>query len=94
VILADGDTIRASQLSLSFQTAAAPAPAEEPGPWAHIDLSGSLADVTRRVVAEVERRKIEQVLRDADGNRIRAAELLQISQKAFVGKLKEYGIEA
>jgi DNA-binding NtrC family response regulator len=95
VILADGDTIRASQLSLSFQAApaGAPAPSDDPGPWAQIDLSGSLADATRRVVAEVERRKIEQVLKEADGNRIRAAELLQISQKAFLSKIREHGLE-
>jgi two-component system, NtrC family, response regulator AtoC len=88
VILADGDTIRASQLSLSFQPApGAPAAVDDPGPWAAIDLSGTLVDATRRVVGEVERRKI------ADGNRIRAAELLQISQKAFLAKLKEHSME-
>ena len=66
---------------------------DEVNPWAAIDLSGSLADATRRVVAEVERRKIEQALKEADGNRLRAAELLQISQKVFLAKLKEHGLE-
>jgi DNA-binding NtrC family response regulator len=94
VILADGDTIRAGQLSLSFQPApGAPAAVDDPGPWAAIDLSGTLVDATRRVVGEVERRKIAHALKEADGNRIRAAELLQISQKAFLAKLKEHSME-
>jgi DNA-binding NtrC family response regulator len=94
VILSDGDTIRASQLSLSFR----PAPgvvdaAEQANPWAAIDLSGSLAAATKRIVAEIERSKIAQALKEADGNRLRAAELLQVSQKAFLTKLKEHGLE-
>jgi transcriptional regulator with GAF, ATPase, and Fis domain len=94
VILADGDTIRVGQLSLAQRPApGAPGAADDPGPWSSIDLSGSMAEATRRVVAEVERRKIEQSLKDADGNRLRAAELLQISQKAFLAKLRDYGLE-
>jgi DNA-binding NtrC family response regulator len=94
VILADGDTIRSSQLSLSFRPpASASSAVEDVSPWSGIDLSGSLAEATRRVVGEVERRKMEQALKDADGSRLRAAELLQISQKAFLGKLKEYSLE-
>jgi DNA-binding NtrC family response regulator len=58
-----------------------------------IDLSGTLADVTRRTVAEVERRKIEQALKEARGNPGRAAELLQVSYKLFLGKLKDYGFD-
>jgi DNA-binding NtrC family response regulator len=95
VILSDGGTIRAGQLSLSYLgVAGAVAPADEVVPWAAIDLSGSLADATRRIVAEVERRKLELALRDTDGNRGRAAELLQISHKALLTKLKEYAIES
>jgi DNA-binding NtrC family response regulator len=95
VILADGDTIRVGQLSLTQRPApGAPGAADEAGPWSSIDLTGSMAEATRRVVAEVERRKIEQSLKDADGNRLRAAELLQISQKMFLAKLREYGLES
>ena len=50
----------------------------------------TLSDVTRRAVAEVERLKIGEVLREADGNRGRAAELLQISYKNLLAKLKEH----
>ena len=94
VILSDGDTIRASQLSLTFRAApGAPGAADELNPWAAIDLSGSLADATRRIVADVERMKIEQALKEADGNRLRAAELLQVSQKVFLTKSREHGLE-
>jgi DNA-binding NtrC family response regulator len=45
------------------------------------------------VVTEVERRKIDQALRESAGNRNRAADLLQISYKTLLAKLKEYGLE-
>ena len=63
------------------------------GPWDQIDLSGTLAEASRRILTEVERRKIEQSLKDASGNKGRAADMLQISYKTFTAKLKEYGFE-
>jgi len=91
VILADGDTLLPRHLNLSF---AAPLTDENPeSPWAHIDLSGTLAEVTRRVSGEVEKAKIQDVLGEAGGNKGRAAELLQISYKSLLAKLKEHGIE-
>jgi DNA-binding NtrC family response regulator len=91
VILADGDTILPRHLNLSFVNTA---PEEESiNPWAHVDMTGTLSDVTRRAVAGVEKLKIEEVLREAEGSKGRAAELLQISYKALVAKLKEYRIE-
>src|SRR5687767_13550235 len=62
VILADGDAILPRHLNLSFVEE--PAAAPPAGPWTEIDMSGSLADVTRRVVSDVERLKIEQTLRE------------------------------
>ena len=49
---------------------------------------GTLAEASRRVIAEVERRKIEQALKEAAGNRGRAAELLQVSYKMLIAKLQ------
>ena len=92
-ILTEGDTIHPRHLSLSFR-GPAPAPEEDGSPWSKIDLSGTMSDASRRVLAEVERRKIEQALREAAGNRNRAAELLQVGYKMFVTKLKEHGFEA
>jgi DNA-binding NtrC family response regulator len=92
VILSDGDTIFPRHLNLSF---AAPLEDENPvSPWAHVDLSGTLTEVTRRVTSEVEKVKIEDVLREAGGNKGRAAEMLQVSYKALLAKLKEHGIDA
>jgi DNA-binding NtrC family response regulator len=91
VILADGETLLPRHLNLSF---AAPLTDENPeSPWAHVDLTGTLSEVTRRVTAEVEKAKIKEVLEEADGNKGRAAELLQISYKSLLAKLKDYGME-
>jgi len=92
-ILTEGDTILPRHLNLSFRGAPAAAPAEDESPWTKIDLSGTLTEATRRIVAEVERRKIEQALREAAGNRGRAAEILQVSYKTFTAKLREHGLE-
>jgi DNA-binding NtrC family response regulator len=91
VILADGDTILPRHLNLSFVETS---PETEPiNPWGHVDMTGSLTDVTKRVLVEVERLKIEETLREAEGNKGRAAELLQVSYKSLVSKLREYRME-
>ena len=95
VILTEGETIHPRHLNLSFRDhAPVPAPAEEvAGPWSSLDWSGTLADVSRRVLTEVEKRKIDLTLKEAAGNRGRAAELLQISYKTLTTKLREYGLD-
>ena len=92
VILTEGETIHARHLNLSFRDPQPPAPANN-SPWDELDLSGTLSEASRRILAEVERRKIEQALKEAAGNRNRAAELLQVSYKTFMAKLREYGME-
>ena len=47
-----------------------------------------MADALRRTTAEVERRKIEQALRDAAGNKMRAADLLQVSYKSLHAEIE------
>jgi DNA-binding NtrC family response regulator len=44
------------------------------------------------VVAEAERRTIEHALRQAQGNRIKAAQLVGLSRASFYRKLKAYGL--
>ncbi|MBI2220803.1 MAG: sigma-54-dependent Fis family transcriptional regulator [Acidobacteria bacterium] len=90
VILADGDTLQPRHLNLSF---AATQEEHAADPWDQIDLSGSMTDAVRRATAEVERRKIVEALRESGNNKPRAAELLQVSYKTFLGKLKEHRIE-
>jgi DNA-binding NtrC family response regulator len=95
VILVEGDTIQARHLHLSFRQAPEALPlGGEVSPWSLIDLKGSLADATRRVVLEVERRKLAQALQEAAGNRVHAADLLQVPFKTFIAKLKEHDLDA
>jgi DNA-binding NtrC family response regulator len=92
VILTEGDTIHARHLNLTFHEPVTHAEALDG--WGQIDLSGSLAEMGRRVLAEAERRKIEQTLKEAGGDRGRAAEMLQIGFKQFTTKLKELKLES
>jgi DNA-binding NtrC family response regulator len=93
-ILTEGDTIHPRHLNLSFHGGPVAAVSEgDDSPWSKIDLAGTLAEATRRAVTEVERRKIEQALKEAAGSKGRAAEILQVSFKAFTTKLKEHGFE-
>ena len=45
------------------------------------------------MLAEVERRKIQQALREASDNKGHAADILQISTRLLGMKLRQYGIE-
>ncbi|HUK33675.1 MAG TPA: sigma 54-interacting transcriptional regulator, partial [Vicinamibacterales bacterium] len=92
VILTDGEQIHARHLNLSFRESLAAPPVDD-SPWARIDLSGTMAAATARVVAEVERRKLEHALADSAGNKAKAADTLQLGFKTFSSKLREYGIE-
>ena len=88
VILCDESEIRPEHLDLGSGRV----PARAADPWGAIDLSGSLADASRRVLAEVEHRKIREALRKAGSNTGRAADALQISHRALMVKLQEHGI--
>ena len=91
MILTEGDTIHARHLNLTFREAAPSGRCRAKGdPWAQIDLSGSLADASRRVLAEVERRKIEQALKEAGGNRCAPPRCCRFLRRRCMGKLKEY----
>jgi len=90
VILNDGDALHARHLNLR------PAPGLQAlsasDPWEEIDLSGSLAEASQRVLGEVERRKIMRALKDAGGDHQQVCTTLQIAPKALTQKLKEYGL--
>jgi DNA-binding NtrC family response regulator len=91
VILCDSDSIQSRHLNLSsLQPIAAAAPLS---PWDQLDFTGSLRDVMARVTTEVEKRKIEQAIRDSGDNRQRAADMLEITYKMLIQKLREYGID-
>jgi DNA-binding NtrC family response regulator len=90
VILSESDAIHARHLSLSLHAPLAP---EAPNPWTSFDFSGTLADVTKRAQAEVEKRKIEMALKEVGGNEGRAADLLGVAYKPLLAKIKDYGLK-
>ncbi|MGE5813998.1 MAG: sigma-54 interaction domain-containing protein, partial [Acidobacteriota bacterium] len=90
VILADGDTLQPRHLNLSFASTQGETTVD---PWEQVDLSGTMNDAVRRATTEVERRKLVEALRETSNNKLRAAEILQVSYKTFLAKLKEHRIE-
>ena len=82
VILCDADAIQPRHLNLSFRPLnvgrADAEPFVPPSPWDQIDITGTMTEAVRRVTGEVERRKVEQALKEAGGNKQRAAEVLQV----------------
>ena len=104
VILCDDDTIHRRHLSLAPDRSAgsgrrdggeadqATVTPAEASPLAQIDLSGTMTAAVRRVTAVVERLKLEEALRNAHGNKERAAEALHVSYKVLLRKQREHGI--
>jgi two-component system, NtrC family, response regulator AtoC len=105
VILCDDGTIERRHLGLSTdrpvgrrqpedasagQVPVAPAPTS---PLAELDLTGTMTVVVRRVTAVVERLKLEEALRAADGDKERAAQALHVSYKTLLKKQREHGID-
>ncbi|HYB95853.1 MAG TPA: sigma-54 dependent transcriptional regulator [Vicinamibacterales bacterium] len=88
VILSEGERLLPRHLSL----AARMSPADY-DPWDMLDLSGTLNDATARIAAEAEKRKITQALEQANGDRGRAADILQVNFKALTAKLRQHGLD-
>jgi DNA-binding NtrC family response regulator len=88
VILADEDRLLPHHLHLQL----GPSIVERRDPWADIDLAGSLSEAGRRVLAEVERRKVRMALDQSGGDPGRASEILQVDYRAFVSMMKRYNI--
>jgi DNA-binding NtrC family response regulator len=84
VILADGDRLLPHHLHLDAGPVTA---ARRDDAWSALDWSGSLADVTERALAEVERRKIQLALEQAGGDVGRASEILQMDYRSLVARL-------
>jgi len=88
VILADGKMIQPEDLNFAFQDRNR---SEE---FVHfLDLSGSLSDVSNRAASVAEKAKIKQVLDLSNWNKTQAAEMLNVSYKTLLNKVKEYELE-
>jgi len=84
-ILSDGSELGPGDLGLA-------ADAETGASVLNLNLSGSLAEATDRMVQLVERQKIAEALAVCDGNKTRAAEGLGVSYKTLLTKIKEYNL--
>lgn len=83
-ILADSNTLEPQDLGLVEKENAI----EHHG----FDLSGTLEEATSHAVKIIEKQKIKDALKACDGNKTRAAELLDVSYKTLLTKIKDYGI--
>ncbi len=53
----------------------------------------TLESVAKEALREAETKRILEVLRETKGNKTKAAEILQVSYKTLLTKIREYGIE-
>jgi two-component system response regulator HydG len=88
VILSDGKIIRAADLNFAFQ-----ARRRTDDFVQFLDLSGSLTDVSGRASRAAEKVKIKQALDLSNWNKTQAAEMLAVSYKTLLNKVKEYELE-
>jgi DNA-binding NtrC family response regulator len=86
IILCDGDIITPEHIVLTQRPV--PDSAEQ---W---KLEGPLEDVAKRALRIVETQRIVEALRKTKGNKSKAAEILRVSYKTLLTKIKEYGIES
>jgi len=84
IILCDGDVITREHFALSkqsfFETAK--------------KLDGTLEEVAKEALRTAETQRIISALRETRGNKSRASEILRVSYKTLLTKIKEYGIES
>jgi two-component system response regulator AtoC len=86
VLLAEGTLVQVQNLPERIWST----PRQNPPPEAPTQEDLSL----KRAMRSLEERYIRAALRRTRGNRTRAAELLEISHRALLYKIKEYGIDA
>ena len=88
VILSDGKVIRAADLNFAFQ-----ARRRTDDFVQFLDLTGSLTDVSGRASRAAEKVKIKQALELSNWNKTHAAEMLDVSYKTLLNKVREYELE-
>jgi DNA-binding NtrC family response regulator len=86
IILCDGDSIRAEHIGLDRSLALE-------GRLRQISLEGSLEETAREATRIAETERIVRALRQTKGNKSRAAEILKVSYKTMLTKIKDYHIE-
>jgi len=87
LILCEGDTIAQEHLRLN------PSISQDTAPQ-NIPLDGTLDEVARAALRSAESLRIKKALEDTHGNKSRAAEILKVSYKTLLTKIKDYKIES
>ncbi|MBA3765604.1 MAG: sigma-54-dependent Fis family transcriptional regulator [Acidobacteria bacterium] len=85
-ILADGSVLEPHDLGIHQNVTT------EPEALAQIDMQGTLTEVAERAQRFIESRKIRAALEAHAGNKTRAAELLGVSYKTLLTKIKDYDL--
>jgi transcriptional regulator with GAF, ATPase, and Fis domain len=88
VILSDGRLVQPKDLNFAFEQR------KRTDDFVHfLDLSGSLSDVAGRATRAAEKVKIKQALELSNWNKTVAAEMLAVSYKTLLNKVKEFELE-
>jgi len=90
VLLAEGNLVQVQNLPERIWSS--PRSSDRPAPTAEASSQEDLS--LKRAMRSLEERYIRAALRRTRGNRTRASELLEISHRALLYKIKEYGIDA
>ncbi len=85
IILCDGKTIMPEYISLSS------VPLETK--MKNLPMDGTLGDASKEALRIAETERITKALRETKGNKSKASEILQVSYKTLLTKIKEYNIE-
>lgn len=86
IILCDGDIITSEHIVLTQRSV--------PDSTEQSLLEGTLEDVAKKALRVAETQRIVEALRKTRGNKSKAAEILRVSYKTLLTKIKEYGIES
>ena len=92
-ILADGDAIEPIHLALDGGRRGDGDVASWEALAVALDASGGLDRISERARDRVERVLIERALSEAEGNKTRAAEILDVNSKRLLARITELGIE-
>lgn len=87
VILCDGDVITEDHFALGAECVSGIDAVPRP-------VDSTLEAVTKEAVRAAETKRIMSALRETRGNKSRAAEILRVSYKTLLTKMKEYGIKS
>ena len=87
IILSDRETITADELGLRSRASAG-----SEGLAAELPQEGTLQEVGGAAARMAEERLIRKILKETGGNKSRAAEILQVSYKTLLTKIKDYAI--